>query len=62
MRFGYRTALAGLVVVSGLAVLVAVQAEPSDIGEPVDVDDLPVLSEDVARARRRPTGGSAASR
>ncbi len=47
MRFGYRSALAGLVVLSGLAVLVAVQAEPSEIGEPVDVSDLDVLAESV---------------
>jgi thiol-disulfide isomerase/thioredoxin len=52
MRFGYRGALAGLVVLSGLAVVVAVQAEPSDIGQPVDVEALPVLAESVAGPAR----------
>jgi thiol-disulfide isomerase/thioredoxin len=45
MRRGYPLALLGLLVVSGLAVLVAVRADPSDIGEDVDVDDLPVIVE-----------------
>ena len=45
MRRRYPFALLGLLVVSGLAVLVAVRADPSDIGEPVDVADLPVLAE-----------------
>jgi thiol-disulfide isomerase/thioredoxin len=45
MRRGYPLALLGLLVVAGLAVLVAVRADPSDIGEEVDVDDLPVIAE-----------------
>jgi thiol-disulfide isomerase/thioredoxin len=43
-RRGYLFALLGLLLVSGLAVLVAVRSDPNDIGEKVDVDDLPVLA------------------
>jgi thiol-disulfide isomerase/thioredoxin len=45
MRRGYPIALLALVVLSGLAVLLAVRSDPEDIGEEVDVDDLPVLAE-----------------
>ena len=47
MRRTYLLALAGLLLVSTLAVLVAQGADPAEVGEAVDVDDLPVLSEDV---------------
>jgi thiol-disulfide isomerase/thioredoxin len=44
MRRRYPLALLGLVVASGMAVLVAVRSDPSDIGDKVDVDDLPVIA------------------
>jgi thiol-disulfide isomerase/thioredoxin len=44
MRRRYPLALLGLLVVSGLAVLAALQADPSGIGGEVDVDDLPVIA------------------
>lgn len=47
MRRGYLLALVGLVVLSAAAVLIALKADPSDIGAAVDVDDLPVLAESV---------------
>jgi len=45
MRRRYPLALLGLLLVSGLAVLAALRADPSDIGDEVDVSDLPVIAE-----------------
>lgn len=45
MHRRYAVALVGLVLVSGLAVLAALRADPSDIGGEVDVEDLPVIAE-----------------
>jgi thiol-disulfide isomerase/thioredoxin len=47
MRRGYLFALLGLVVLSGLAVVIALKADPSDIGAAVDPSDLPVLADSV---------------
>ena len=60
VRRKYLLALGALAVISVMAVLVASGADPAEVGEPVDVDDLPVLADDVP-GPTRPTGGSAAS-
>jgi thiol-disulfide isomerase/thioredoxin len=47
VRRKYLLALGALAVISVMAVLVASGADPAEVGEPVDVDDLPVLADDV---------------
>jgi thiol-disulfide isomerase/thioredoxin len=47
VRRKYLLALGALLVISVMAVLVASGADPAEVGQPVDVDDLPVLADDV---------------
>jgi thiol-disulfide isomerase/thioredoxin len=47
VRRRYLLALGGLLAISALAVMVAGQADPAEVGGPVDVDDLPVIADSV---------------
>jgi thiol-disulfide isomerase/thioredoxin len=47
VRRRYLGALAALLAIAALAVMVAGQADPAEVGEPVDVNDLPVIADSV---------------
>ena len=47
VRRRYLGALVALLAISALAVMVAGQADPAEVGEPVDVNDLPVIADSV---------------